>query len=608
MDELFAPDKKTMEKADEPETIEIVEVLEGYRAEATAARRTGVNARDAKWEENLDLYWGRVDFSKKADWQAKEVMPEVPTFVDRFSAALKEALIASPDSFYTVTDPADQEGDITGAVKRMTDVWLSTSGRSQNGQILAFPSVFEEQVKMGALMACASVTTWKDKRVSIETVDPRFVWLDHTGRNLYRIRRVEIDKHELKKMARETDSKGDALFNLDQIEAVANSIASEDQIKREQLSGTGQQITSTREPIVLDEYIATVVGRDGKVIAEDALFVVANEKFLLRGPEKNPFWHKKDWLTFTPLVTTPLSVYGRSYMEDFGSVAKTFTILTNLILDAVYTSSLNAFAVIPEMLENPGQLSEGITPNKMFMLEGGQRAADFIQTIDLGNVSPESFKVWQAIKSELREAADINEVGLGQFAPKGRTSATEITQTQESSNSLIRSIAHTVETHWLDPTLDLVWKTGLQHIDPKDSTMRAVAGEEMFDALIARRKELVQKPLTFRARGISSLIQKAQLLRSIMQVLQVMGTNELLLREFLQQIDIGKLVDLIIDLSGVDKTRLQLSEREKLIKQVAQPLEERRSQVEADNQGRVAAAGQQQDGQEIAKALGVSNQ
>ncbi len=153
-----------------------------------------------------------------------------------------------------------------------------------------------------------------------------------------------------------------------------------------------------------------------------------------------------------------------------------------------------------------------------------------------------------------------------------------------------------------------MWKTGLQHVKKDDPIMRELAGEEMFDALIANRKELVKRRITCQARGISSLIAKSQLLTSLIQVLQVMGSNELLLREFLNVADIGKLVDLIIDLSGIDKTRLQLSEREKLIKSVAQPLEERKSQVDADNQGRQAGPNTQQDGQEIAKILGVGNQ
>jgi hypothetical protein len=38
---------------------EIVNVLTTYKEEAKNARLGGLNPRDAKWEENLNLYWNR---------------------------------------------------------------------------------------------------------------------------------------------------------------------------------------------------------------------------------------------------------------------------------------------------------------------------------------------------------------------------------------------------------------------------------------------------------------------------------------------------------------------------------------------------------------------
>src|SRR5882757_6235363 len=44
---------------------EIIAALRSYMTEAQDARRNGMNPRDAKWKQNLDLYWNRVDFSRK---------------------------------------------------------------------------------------------------------------------------------------------------------------------------------------------------------------------------------------------------------------------------------------------------------------------------------------------------------------------------------------------------------------------------------------------------------------------------------------------------------------------------------------------------------------
>lgn len=604
------PGTKELSGPSEDNSLKIVPVLEGYLAEAQDARRGGLNPRDDKWEENLHLYWNRYDHSRKADWQAQETMPEVPTFVDRFAAACKEALVASPNGFYDVIDPADQEGDITNAIKRATDVWLSTTGRNQTGTALAFPAVFEEQVKMGALMSCSAVVLWKNDigkgRVAIETVDPRMVWLDPTYRNLYRIRRTEIDKHELRKMAMARDAKGRPIYNLDAVNQMVAHVEMEDQRRREELTGSGQQVTSTRQPVTLDEYIATVVDNSGNVLAEDALMVVGNRQFLVRGPEKNPYWHRKDWLVNAPLVTAPLSVYGRSYMEDFGSVAKTFNNLTNMLLDAAYTSSLKAFAVVPAMLLDPSQLSGGITPNKAFLLDEGFRAEDFMKAIDLGVLPPEAISIWQAIKSELREAADINEVGLGQFAPKSRTSATEISSAQESSSALIRSIAQTLEMRFLNPVLDLVWMTGLQHVAPNDPMISAAMGPELFKAIYARRKELISRDVTFQARGISTLIQKNRMLKSLLFLMQTLAQSDMLLQEFLKVADLQKLVKLLFELSDIDLSKLEISQRDRLIAGVSQPIMQAGADAAARTPG--GGAGNPNTGQmqQVVQSMGLA--
>jgi len=592
--------------------VQIVETLESYRREAVDARKNGPNPRDAKWEENLNLYWNRWDFSRKADWQAKEVLPEVPAFVDRFAAALKEALVSVPDAFYTVTDPTDEDGDLAHAIKRATDIWLSMCGRNQNGHILSFPAVFEEQVKLGALMACSSVVNWKNDvpggRVAIESVDPRFVWMDHTYRNLYRIRRVELDRHELADMARAKDRRGKPIFNLPELDRLVTALRLEDNTKRSELTGTGTQIQSPRVPVILDEYLATVLNTDGTVMEKNVLCVVANEQFLVRGPEKNPFWHGRDWLVYAPLVTTPLSVYGRSYMEDFGAIAKTFNELTNMILDAVFTSSLKAFAVVPGLLMNPEQIAEGISPNKLFLLEDGSRPQDFFKDMDMGSLPAEAVQVWQAIKSELREAAGINEIGLGQFAPKGRTSATEISETKQSSSALIRSVAQTIETRILDPELDMVWKTGLQHVGKGNKQIAAAMGPELFAALMPRRRELIKRPITFRAGGISTLIAKARLLNRILQLLQIIGSNELLLREFLRVTDMGRLVELLFELSEVDLTRLNVSDRNRLVREVTEPINAAQDQAEQSTRGVPSAPRTTREAGDAATILGVNRE
>lgn len=266
-------------------------------------------------------------------------------------------------------------------------------------------------------------------------------------------------------------------------------------------------------------------------------------------------------------------------------------------------SSMKAYAIVPGMLLQPEQAAEGITPNKLFLLDDGVSAKDFMQAMDLGTLPPDVFRVWESMKQELREAAGVNEIGMGQLAPNSRTSATEITTTQASSSAIIRSIAQTVETRYLDPTLDLVWKTGLQHVASDNPSVLQAAGPEMAKALLARRKELIKRPIGFQARGISTLIQKGQMLKSILQVMSIIGANPLLTQEFLRQADMGKLIQLLFELSNVPMSKLQLSEREKMIREVTQPLMQ--AQMQADSTGGKEGRMAPEMGS-VAKSMGVA--
>jgi hypothetical protein len=591
---------------------EIVQRLISYRQEADSSRKTGMNSRDDKWSENLDLYWNRWDFSKKKDWQSKQTMPEVPGFVDRFAGAMKDALMAGGANIYDIVDPGDTEQDLGTAVRGMTDIWLSQVGMSPQGTPLDFSAVFEDQVKLGAMMMMSASVGWKGDvpggRVSIDTVDPRQVWLDNTGRNLYRVRRETIDRHELVRMAKATDSAKRPIWRLPGIEQLMGAMDQMTQQEQEQLQGTGQQTTSSRVPVTLDEYYATTLDENGQVSYDKSLCVVANDKYLVRGPEANPFWHGRDWLVATPLIQTPLSVYGRTYMEDFGQLAKTFNELTNLILDAVQFSSIRAFVMVPDMLTNPEQAMGGIWSGKTFQLEDGYSAKDFATALELGTLPAEALEMWQTLKRELTESAGINEVGLGQFAPKGRTTAQEIAQTAQSSSAIIKSVAQTVEKRWMDPIIDLVWKTGLQHMKVDNAQLRGAAGDDLYPVLWARRKELIQRPISFQARGISRLIQKNTQLHALMSVIQILASSDVLMQTFLQEVDLTKLVHLLFTLSDVDLSKLTLSAREKAIREAGMAqMQSMQQQAQAAPAAGPNASPGQKTVQSFARQLGYSN-
>lgn len=538
---------------------EIVRLLNGYLQEAENGRENGNGAREDVWEENIDLYWSRFDFSDKAEWQATEVLPEAPQFVNRFAGAMADALNKDGE-FYTVTDPTDPNNTLAEAIKKMMNYWLSRCGRNATGHPVEFGSPFEDCMKLAAMMASCAAVTVKErggvKYVAFDPVDPRQIWLDPTGRGLYRIKETIIDKHELESLVNMKDSSNGNIYNVEAIEGLVAQIELEEQKERERLAGHTSDVTTGRKPVVLHEYLCDLVDSQGNVRSTNYLYVVANKNWLIRGGEKNPWWHGKDWIVYTPAITVPLSVYGKTYMEDWSKLARTFNEMTNLILDAVHTNSMNAFVARPTGLEDPSQLDDGIHPNITLYADDGEEIDNILQSIELGRLPAEAVTMWQALKKELQEGALFSEIALGQLS-RGEKTATEISESQQGSSGTLKSLAKNQETNFLEPVLELVWKTGLQHLSKQDKDMRDVVGPEIFDMFLSRKEEFVKKKIGFRVQAISGLIERNEKFKKLMSVLQIVASNELLLKTFVENTDMTQVLNKIFELNGLNIEELK---------------------------------------------------
>ena len=548
---------------------DIINVLDSYRVEAEQARDSGPNPRTTVWRNNIDRYWGRYDMSKKASWQSQLVLPEVPLYVDRWSAAMREALDTMPE-FFTVEDDAGpgRIEPLIPAITRVMKVLLARCSRTPDGHFASFSSLFEEQMKLGAIMALCASVTWEKDRVAVQSVDPREVWYDPKGRNLYRRRRYEIDKHELVTMASALDEFGLPIYDMEQVAMLGAEVDEAMRSDKERLTGSGQGTDQGRTPIIIDEWRATVVLSDGRVAADKSLMIQANERWLIRGPEKNPYQHDQDWIVFTPMITVPMSVYGRTYMEEWAPTADAFIEMTNLILDAAQTSAMKAYVAQPDMLSDPTQLQEGISPNKVFMLDEGIAVADFIKEIELGQLPQEAVLVWKELKAELQEGAKLSEVALGQMPNKTHIAAQAVSQAAQSGSAMIRSMAKTIEQRWLEPVLTLVWQTALQYMDFMGIAKEI--GEDTAMMLNTRRQEFLNAKIKFRVRGISGLLDKQAKLANFIQLIQVVSANPVLLQTFMQKTNFPKLLQTVMMWLGVDPSQFEYTQTELLQQQIQQ--------------------------------------
>lgn len=557
----------------EPTEGDILAALEGFRTEAEYARLAGPNSRDMTWLMNLDLYWNRFDFSNKANWQAREILPEFPLAVDRFAASLRMAVASSPKPF-SVAVANDEEGDIAQIIeKSMAEVILPRIGRNSTGQRCNFGVMFEEAMKYGALMMPATLVTARRidgvMQAVIENVDPYNVWLDPTGRNLYRIRRLEMDLNSFQALAKKVDGRGIPLYKIEEMRTAGSTQGTMEALQRaerEKRTGTAQWQTSNRRPVVIHEFYGTLIDAAGNTLGTNVLCVWANQNHLIRGLEKNPFEHGRDWFITSPVLPVPGAPYGRAYVENFATICRTLNELTNLILDAVFTSAMKAFAVVPSLLEDPGQIDEGVYPNVVFRLQDGALPADFLKEVNLGMLPPDVMQVWQTLKAELQEGAGLQ----SQQPIKSHTPAAGVGNAQQSDNQLMQSIGANIEGLFLEPLLDTIWKTAIQFIDRKDQEWRDAIGDTWFETLLKNKKQFAKMSTRFSFRGISSMIDRGQKLQKLMQLLQVVGQNQQLMQAMLSEIDATRFLHYLYELFDVERDRFTLSNRQRMMATIAQ--------------------------------------
>ncbi len=539
---------------------QLLQTVLGYYTEAKMARSSGPAARDATWDANVKAYWSHYDASGKAKWQATEQMPEVPNFVERIVASMRQALVRAGE-WGTISDPIHGENEVSKLIAKVVWAMLARSGRNATGQKIGFSHEFGDIVKSGTLMALCASVTWEDGSIRIRAVDPRNVWLDPTGRGLYRIQKKMVDRNTLETLK---DSDGKHIYNQEAVARLSGTTQDEDKSVKEDLAGHPQEVSSARKQDELLEFLCDVVDADGKTVKKNWLVVVGNEREILRS-EPNPFWHERDWIVYAPMIAVPFSVYGRTYVEGFRQLASTFTEMTNMLLDSVYVSSIKAFMGWPEALEDPTQFAEGITPGKVYTAaEEWPHGEDFIKPVDLGNVKPEAFQMWAGVKSELQEAGQQSELAVGQLPTSGEHTAAAVNEASGGTRALNSSMATDIEEQILNPILELTWWTTLQNFDlEQDPEIAAELGPEIAAMIVAQREGFRKKRWRMKANGLTGMMERGQRLRGVLGLLNIVGSNETLSAAFTKEYSLTKLLVEMVRDFGIDPARIEKDQAEK---------------------------------------------
>lgn len=545
----------------------VIQAIRECRTEADDARISRISQN----KRNRDIYLGRQDWSGKVQGQSTEFLPKVPVSVEQMAAFVRRGLIQFGD-WYSIEPDRTLGQLITGA--QIVHILNAFLGNLWNGndRTTSLPLVLSDGVKVALLESLmifkvhggmkksrsfavepgevlldeeagtvtrgpkALKTKEEDQwHLRIDLIRPEDYYPDPTGNGLYEIHRVERDLHEVVEAAKA------GVYD----ESVVNQLIDED-FKRpddEERSDKDRAQDdapppSFRKRVMLDEFWGTLLHADGTVAHRNVVATVGNDKFLIRKPEPNPFWHQESPFVACPLIRVPWSVWHKALYDNASDLNLAINEVFNLMLDGGLASVWGVKQVRLDDLEDAGQVSGGIQQGMTLAVKSTLPAGTkVLETVSEGEVPPDAMNMLAMLENEYAQAALTNQIRMGQLPTKQVRSA-EIMEAGNAQDVTLEGMVADMEESCIRKVLEKSWHTVLQNADDLPADLLSGLVDKKIALMIMRsspaeRFALFAGRCKFRAFGLSASMAQAKDFQKMMALWQAVQSNPFLLQAFM---------------------------------------------------------------------------
>jgi len=560
---------------------ELIKTVREYVCEAQDARRDRIGMNRRNWE----MYYGRQDWSHKEEGQSMEFLPKTGQAVEQFSAFVKKALTQFGDWFSVETPQGSPlSGDqARNLLQAYLDQIIIQPNKTAN-----FATIISDTLKGGMLESFLIIKIHgqrinepiyvaegenRDKlvrkirkvwRPRIDIIPSEDYYPDPTGRNLYEIHRVERDLVDVQAMAAQ------GVYDKAVVDKIQEDFTKENDRDTKRPADRNQNYASSpsmRKRIVIEEVYGTILNQKGEVVYENAVCAIANEKYVIRKPEPNPFWHGRCPILAVPLIRVPFTVWGRALFDQASSLNQAMNELFNLMLDGGIAEVWGVRQVRTDWLEDPRQVSGGIPQTATLAIRsdvpvGGK----VVENVTTGGVPQEAMQMFQLADREFQSAAMTNDVRLGSLPPR-QVKATEIVESSTSSATMVDALTSDIERELIDVALEMMFLNIMQNADDlgADEIVDLIgtnAAFELANMTAAERFAAFGKFTKFKASGVSGTLNKVRDFQKLMAVMQAVGANPVLMQAFMERYSPQKMLSFIMKSVNLDPTDIQNSPEE----------------------------------------------
>ncbi len=561
-------------------SLTVIKALREYKKEASTARRS----RLAKNRFNNQVFMGEQDWSEKQPGQSTEFIPKLGIASEQFTGFIKRALTQFGDFFSIELN--GQQPMLPEDAKEILKFYLEEMPTENVTKTINFTTLITDAIKLGSLESLITLKIHghavSEKKFIVEegelgqdiVLDESTVWRpridlvsannylpDPKGEGLYEIHTVERDISHVVEMAEA------GIYDPEVVNLIQEDFQEKEGEFKKREYERGQDESkppSFRKRIVIDELWGTILRENGRVAEKNILTAVANDKFLIRPPESNPFWHQESPFVSAPLLRVPQSVWHKALYDHSAGLNVALNEMFNLMLDGGLASVWGIKQVRPYALENEEQISDGISQGMSLVLrEDFPLDGKAIETVTEGQVPVEALQMFSILSDLFAEGSFSNELKFGQLP--ANVKATTVLEATRSQDTTLDSIVGDLETEIIGNTLRKTFLNIMQHAEDLDADkIENAIGQKSKLALDrltpAERFQAFAGNMDIRVFGVTGMLIRQRNFQKFAALLQLVSGNPILLATMFKRFDPNKILDFMIKSIDINPKDLEREE------------------------------------------------
>lgn len=538
---------------------------------------------------NYDYFNLNTDWTHKRKGQSTEFLGKQQMAVEQIVSFLQQGLVDAEDWFDIEFDPgADTKedplllkaGDWKKLLNRQLDhvdpsIWIADSLKLGLLGSLMICKVHGRMKKKSKFQTEAlqgdnvgRVRLFREDKSNWELVFDLIRqedWYpDDTGEGLYEIQAIDIDYHQLIKIAKENPDD----YDLEAVMNLPGGSNMEQEGRKARETNQANTMHPTRKRIRLYELWGTILDPTTRLpIIENGTATISDGGVIICKPKANPFWHNESPFVVSPITRIPHSTWHRALMDAPTAHNRALNELYNLMVDGGMMSVFGIKQLRENWLADPNQVSDGIPAGETLTVNAScPPGMKVLERIDTGAISSETMNMYNLIDREFQTASLTNDVRTGAL-PQRAVKATEIVAANQTITGIFNGIVKLIEPYYVAECLRKATLVMAQFMDDFDEAeVKTLLGDKapLVKAMTPEKRfAQVANGAKFKVYGLSTLLSRINDFRKITSLLQTISGSPVLMQEFQKKYSFTELLGEIMKALDIDSDKIELTDDEK---------------------------------------------